>query len=108
VKPIFFFRLSKYQDWLIDYIKDTDKYPERIHFIEPASRRNEVLGFLENNKLEDLCISRPSARLSWGIPLPFSQKHVTYVWFDALVNYISAVGHFDAQNVYRSNWWIKM
>ena len=103
----FFFRLSKYQDWLIDYIKDTDKYPERIHFIEPASRRNEVLGFLENNKLEDLCISRPSARLSWGIPLPFSQKHVTYVWFDALVNYISAVGHFDAQNVYRSNWWDK-
>jgi len=103
----FFFKLSKYQDWLIDYIKDTDKYPERIHFIEPASRRNEVLGFLENNKLEDLCISRPSARLSWGIPLPFSQKHVTYVWFDALVNYISAVGHFDSQNIYRSNWWAK-
>ena len=103
----FFFKLSKYQDWLIDYIKDTDKYPERIHFIEPASRRNEVLGFLENNKLEDLCISRPSARLSWGIPLPFSQKHVTYVWFDALVNYISAVGYFDSQNIYRSNWWDK-
>jgi len=84
----FFFKLSKYQDWLIEYIKDTDNNPERIHFIEPVSRRNEVLGFLENNKLEDLCISRPRARLSWGIPLPFSQEHVTYVWFDALINYI--------------------
>ena len=103
----FFFKLSKYQDWLIDYIKDTDKNPERIHFIEPASRRNEVLSFLENNKLEDLCISRPSARLAWGIPLPFSQKHVTYVWFDALINYISAVGQFDAQNIYHSAWWDK-
>jgi methionyl-tRNA synthetase len=103
----FFFKLSKYQDWLIKYIKDIDKNPERIHFIEPASRRNEVLGFLENNKLEDLCISRPSERLSWGIPLPFSNKHVTYVWFDALINYISAVGHFDAQNIYRSSWWEK-
>jgi len=103
----FFFKLSKYQDWLLKYIKDTDKNPERIHFIEPSSRRNEVLGFLENNKLEDLCISRPSARLSWGIPLPFSQGHVTYVWFDALINYISAVGHFDAQDIYRSVWWDK-
>jgi len=103
----FFFKLSKYQDWLIEYIKDTDKNPERIHFIEPASRRNEVLGFLENNKLEDLCISRPIQRLSWGIPLPFSKNHVTYVWFDALINYISAVGNFDAQNVYQSAWWDK-
>ncbi len=103
----FFFKLSKYQDWLIEYIKDTDNNPERIHFIEPASRRNEVLGFLENNKLEDLCISRPIQRLSWGIPLPFSKNHVTYVWFDALINYISAVGNFDAQNVYRSTWWDK-
>ncbi len=103
----FFFKLSKYQDWLIEYIKDTDKNPERIHFIEPASRRNEVLGFLENNKLEDLCISRPIQRLSWGIPLPFSKNHVTYVWFDALINYISAVGNFDAQNVYQSAWWGK-
>jgi methionyl-tRNA synthetase len=103
----FFFKLSKYQDWLIKYIKDTDKNPERIHYIKPASRRNEVLGFLENNKLEDLCISRPIERLSWGIPLPFSAKHVTYVWFDALINYISAVGEFDAQNIYHSVWWDK-
>ncbi|MDD5108130.1 MAG: methionine--tRNA ligase [Candidatus Omnitrophica bacterium] len=107
VETNFFFKLSKYQDWLIKYIKDTDNNPERIHYIQPASRRNEVLGFLENNKLEDLCISRPIERLSWGIPLPFSAKHVTYVWFDALINYISAVGEFDAQNIYRSAWWDK-
>jgi len=101
----YFFRLSKYQEWLIGYIKDSDKYPERIHFIEPSTRRNEVLGFLENNKLGDLCISRPKERLSWGIPLPFSPGHVTYVWFDALINYISASGEFDAEGVYRSAWW---
>ena len=56
---------------------------------QPDYRRNEVLGFLKNNTLEDLCISRPAARLNWGIPLPFDQDFVTYVWFDALVNYIS-------------------
>lgn len=107
VETNFFFKLSKYQDWLIKYIKDTANNPERIHYIQPAARRNEVLGFLENNKLEDLCISRPIERLSWGIPLPFSREHVTYVWFDALINYISAVGQFDAQNIYRSVWWDK-
>ena len=99
----FFFKLSKYQDWLIKYIKD----PEHVRYIQPVSRQNEVLSFLENNKLEDLCISRPIERLSWGIPLPFSSKHVTYVWFDALINYISAVGEFDNQNIYRSVWWDK-
>lgn len=99
----FFFKLSKYQDWLIKYIKE----PEHAQYIQPASRRNEVLSFLENNKLEDLCISRPIERLSWGIPLPFSPKHVTYVWFDALINYISAVGEFDSKNVYHSAWWDK-
>lgn len=103
----FFFKLSKYQDWLIKYIKDIDKNPQRIYYIQPQSRRNEVLSFLENNKLEDLCISRPIERLSWGIPLPFSAKHVTYVWFDALINYISAVGEFDNKNIYRSIWWEK-
>jgi methionyl-tRNA synthetase len=103
----FFFKLSKYQDWLIKYIKDTDKNIERISYIQPVSRRNEVLSFLENHKLEDLCISRPVERLSWGIPLPFSPKHVTYVWFDALINYISAVGEFDEKNIYRSTWWDK-
>jgi methionyl-tRNA synthetase len=103
----YFFKLSNYQKWLIDYIKDIDKNPERINFIEPSTRRNEVLGFLENNKLEDLCISRPKERLSWGIPLPFSPKHVAYVWFDALINYISAVGEFDDTGNYKSKWWDK-
>ncbi|MFH0917978.1 MAG: methionine--tRNA ligase [Candidatus Omnitrophota bacterium] len=97
----FFFNLSKYQGWLVKYIKD---HPA---FIKPESRRNEVLSFLLLNKLEPLCISRPKERLSWGIPIPFSQKHVTYVWFDALINYISAVGEFDNHNIYRSVWWDK-
>ncbi|MCX6904033.1 MAG: methionine--tRNA ligase [Verrucomicrobia bacterium] len=79
----YYFRLSAHQQWLIDYIEAN---PD---FIYPGSRRNEVLGFLKNNKLEDLCISRPLARLSWGIPLPFDPDYVTYVWFDALSNYIS-------------------
>ena len=61
--------------------------------------------FLELNKLDDLCISRPKERLSWGIPLPFSSTHVTYVWFDALINYISAVGEFDKSDKYISKWW---
>jgi methionyl-tRNA synthetase len=95
----FFFRLAKYQDWLLDYIK---KHPK---FIRPKSRYEEVFRFLELNKLTDLCISRPKERLSWGIPLPFAPDHVTYVWFDALVNYISAVGSFDPQGKYRSKWW---
>ncbi|MBU1727161.1 MAG: methionine--tRNA ligase [Candidatus Omnitrophica bacterium] len=95
----FFFNLGKYQDWLIGYIKKTPG------FILPQSRRNEVLSFLEMNKLSPLCISRPKERLSWGIPLPFSSDHVTYVWFDALINYISAVGTFDDQGKYHSDWW---
>ena len=95
----YFFKLSKYQDWLVDYIKN---HPD---FIKPEFRRNEVLSFLNLNKLDDLCISRPKERLSWGIPLPFSPDHVTYVWFDALINYISAIGEFDAEGKYKSNWW---
>lgn len=95
----YFFKLSKYQEWLIGYL---NKNPA---FIRPDSRYEEVLRFLELNKLEDLCISRPKERLSWGIPLPFSSDHVTYVWFDALVNYISAVGEFDDQDNYHSKWW---
>jgi methionyl-tRNA synthetase len=79
----YYFRLSAYQQWLIDYIEAN---PD---FVYPSYRRNEVLGFLKNNKLEDLCISRPAARLNWGIPLPFDSAYVTYVWFDALSNYIS-------------------
>jgi len=95
----FFFRLSKYQDWLIKYIES------HREFIRPDVRYNEVLSFLKLNKLTDLCISRPKERLSWGIPLPFSLKHVTYVWFDALINYISAVGYFDTFGNYKSKWW---
>ena len=79
----YFFKLRDHQSWLIDYI---EKNPA---FVRPDYRRNEVLGFLKNNVLEDLCISRPVSRLSWGIPLPFDPNYVTYVWFDALVNYIS-------------------
>jgi len=94
----YFFRLSKYQDWLIEYIKaNTD-------FIMPQSRRNEVLSFLEKNRLQDLCITRPKERLKWGITTPFSEDYVTYVWFDALINYISAVGFsYDEKKFKR--WW---
>ncbi|HEX4263821.1 MAG TPA: methionine--tRNA ligase [Verrucomicrobiae bacterium] len=79
----YYFKLKDHQQWLIDYI---EKNPG---FIQPDSRRNEILGFLRNNTLEDLCITRPAARLNWGIPIPFDANYVTYVWFDALVNYIS-------------------
>jgi methionyl-tRNA synthetase len=77
-----FFKMSGYQSRLIDYIND---HPD---FLLPSARRNEVLGFLQK-PLADLCISRPKSRLSWGIPLPFDSDYVTYVWVDALVNYIS-------------------
>jgi len=79
----YYFRLKAHQQWLIDYI---EKNPD---FVCPESRRNEVLGFLKHNVLEDLCITRPANRLNWGIPIPFDPDYVTYVWFDALVNYIS-------------------
>ena len=95
----YFLKLSKYQHWLIEYI---ETHPG---FIKPHSRQEEVLRFLELNKLNDLCISRPKERLSWGIPLPFSPQHVTYVWFDALINYIAAVGKFDDKDKFASEWW---
>jgi len=95
----YFFRLEKYQGWLISHIENN---PD---FVRPQFRHNEVLSFLKLNKLTDLCISRPKERLSWGIPLPFSRGHVTYVWFDALINYISAVGEFDGKGRYQSGWW---
>ncbi|GJL79909.1 MAG: methionine--tRNA ligase [Nitrospinaceae bacterium] len=81
----YFFKMGQYQEWLVEHIKDNEK------FIQPASRKNEVLGFL-GKPLEDLCISRPVDRMPWGIPLPFDDKYVTYVWFDALINYISTFG----------------
>jgi len=79
----YFFKMSSYQQWLIDWI---NTHPD---FIKPETRRNEILGFLRQ-PLGDLCISRPKSRLSWGIPLPFDPDYVTYVWFDALLNYLSA------------------
>ncbi|MDE1171343.1 MAG: methionine--tRNA ligase [Verrucomicrobium sp.] len=81
-EPNYFFKLSQYQDWLRDYVQS---HPE---FVFPSFRRNEVLAALEK-PLGDLCISRPKSRLEWGIPLPFDEDYVTYVWFDALINYIS-------------------
>jgi methionyl-tRNA synthetase len=83
VEENWYFKLGQHQQWLIEYIEANPG------FIQPDYRRNEVLGFLKNNKLEDLCITRPVARLTWGIPLPFDPAFVTYVWFDALVNYFS-------------------
>lgn len=82
----YFFRMSRYQDWLIEYIETNGD------FIRPERYRNEVLSFLKE-PLEDLCISRPKSRLLWGISLPFDDNYVTYVWFDALLNYVSALGY---------------
>lgn len=86
----YFFRMSRYQDWLIDHIRNN---PD---FIRPERYKNEVLSFLKE-PLEDLCISRPKTRLEWGIPLPFDDKYVTYVWFDALLNYVSALGYPEGE-----------
>jgi len=82
----YFFKMSKYQEWLIDHIKTHE------NFIQPVQYKNEILSFLKE-PLEDLCISRPKSRLTWGITLPFDENYVTYVWFDALVNYVSALGY---------------
>ncbi|MDD2402946.1 MAG: methionine--tRNA ligase [Victivallaceae bacterium] len=94
----YFFRMGKYQDWLIEYIKT---HPL---FIRPVFRANETLGFLKSGKLGDLCISRPKARLSWGIELPFDTDYVCYVWFDALINYISGVGYRQDDEKFKK-WW---
>ena len=85
----YFFLMSKYQARLIEHIEKNPGY------IRPESRRNEVLGFLKHQALGDLCISRPKARLSWGIELPFDRNYVTYVWFDALTNYYSATRYLS-------------
>lgn len=98
----YFFLMSKYQGRLIKYIEDNPSY------ILPDTRRNEVLGFLMHNELGDLCISRPKHRLSWGIPLPFDENFVTYVWFDALVNYYSATKYLAPCSLSLTtggNWW---
>ena len=92
----YFFRMSKYQDWLIKHVEANPDW------IRPERYRNEVLAFLRE-PLEDLCISRPVERLNWGIPLPFDTNYVTYVWFDALINYISAIG-YPGGELYAEFW----
>ena len=87
----YFFKMEKYRPWLIDYIQSN---PD---FIRPERYKNEVLGMLRE-PLDDLCISRPKKRLSWGIDLPFDTDYVCYVWFDALINYLTGVGYPDADN----------
>jgi methionyl-tRNA synthetase len=94
----YFFRMGKYQDALIDHI---EKNPQ---WIRPERFRNEVLSFLKA-PLEDLCISRPKSRLTWGIELPFDDTFVTYVWFDALLNYVSAVKETNKGEDISSKYW---
>jgi methionyl-tRNA synthetase len=92
----YFFRMSKYQGWLLDYLGDNPDW------IRPERYRNEVLAFLKE-PLEDLCISRPRSRLDWGIPLPFDGRYVTYVWFDALLNYLSGLDYPEGE-LYKKFW----
>ncbi|MDR1360094.1 MAG: methionine--tRNA ligase [Deltaproteobacteria bacterium] len=82
----YFFRMSAHQQWLVEHIRNN---PD---FIQPERYRTEALTLLESGALDDLCISRPKTRLTWGIELPFDSKYVCYVWFDALLSYISAIG----------------
>jgi len=93
----YFFKMSNYQEKLVEHIHNNPS------FIQPEHRKNEVLGFLRS-PLEDLCISRPKSRLSWGIEIPFDKDYVTYVWFDALINYISAIGYESNQEKYKTYW----
>jgi methionyl-tRNA synthetase len=102
----YFFRMSRYQEALVRHIEANPEW------IVPAIRRNEVLGFLRQ-PLGDLSISRPRSRLTWGIPLPFDDEHVAYVWVDALVNYVTASGAIDPSappgqqgfDGERASWW---
>ncbi|MFT5169486.1 MAG: methionyl-tRNA synthetase [Candidatus Omnitrophota bacterium] len=93
----YFFKMGSYQEKLIKHINDNPQ------FIQPEHRRNEILGFLRK-PLGDLCISRPKNRLSWGIELPFDSEYITYVWFDALLNYVTAPGYLDDDAKF-NKWW---
>ncbi len=94
----YFFKMSRYFEWLVDYIHE---HPD---FIEPERYRNEVLGMLrEDSGLGDLSISRPKSRLEWGIELPFDRDYVCYVWFDALINYLTGIGYPDADG-FEARW----
>jgi methionyl-tRNA synthetase len=91
----YFFKLSKYQDKLLEHI---EAHPE---FIQPVSRRNEMVSFIKGG-LEDLCVSRTTFK--WGIPVPFDPKHVVYVWLDALINYISALEYGKKDGKFDRYW----
>jgi methionyl-tRNA synthetase len=93
----YFFRMGKYRDALVKHIMTHED------FIVPQQRRNEVLGFLQKG-LQDLCITRPKSRLEWGIEIPFDKDYVTYVWFDALMNYVSAIGLYKDQARFEELW----
>ena len=93
----YFFKMSKYQKNLIEHIKSHE------NFIKPETRKNEIISFLNQN-LNDLCISRPKSRLSWGIELPFDKDYVAYVWFDALLNYITAIGWGSNEEKFLNYW----
>ena len=91
----YFFKMSKYQDRVLQYIED---HPD---FIQPVSRRNEMINFIKQG-LDDLCISRTS--FNWGIPVPIDPKHVIYVWFDALTNYLTPIGYLDNPEKFHKYW----
>ncbi len=93
----YFFRMSKYQDWLIDYI---ETHPD---FIQPASRANEMINNFLKPGLQDLCVSRTS--FTWGVPVDFDPKHVVYVWIDALSNYITALGYGTENDQLMQKYW---
>lgn len=93
----YFFRMSKYQDWLIDYI---ETHPD---FIQPAARANEMLNNFLRPGLQDLCVSRTSFK--WGVPVDFDDKHVVYVWIDALSNYITALGYGTDHDELMQKYW---
>ncbi len=93
----YFFRMSKYQDWLIQYIED---HPE---FIQPPSRANEMLQNFLRPGLQDLCVSRTT--FSWGVPVDFDPKHVVYVWIDALFNYVTALGYMGDDDTLLQKYW---
>ena len=91
----YFFKISKYADRLLQYIEE---HPD---FIQPVSRRNEMINFIKQG-LDDLCISRTS--FDWGIPVPIDPKHVIYVWFDALTNYLTPIGYLDDPEKFHKFW----
>lgn len=91
----YFFKLSKYQDRILEYI---ETHPD---FIQPVSRRNEMINFIKQG-LDDLCITRTT--FDWGIPVPFDPKHVVYVWFDALLNYFTAIGYGTDEEKFKKFW----